>query len=70
RKTEGDGGNWIVNPESKETLSVVNDVYVIHMVKKTQTQHEELRARFKNEPLFKEVIDVILNIDTDTPICK
>ena len=67
-RTEGDGSEWAVNPEPEEILGVINDVYAVHTAEKIHPQHDKLRARFDNEPLFKEVVDALLNLDTDIPI--
>ena len=67
-RAEGDGSEWTVNPEPEETLGVINDIYTIYVIEKAQTQHEQLQMRFEKEPIFKEVIDAILNLDMNVPI--
>ncbi|KIJ66667.1 hypothetical protein HYDPIDRAFT_57786, partial [Hydnomerulius pinastri MD-312] len=61
----GDGSDWSVNPEPETTLGVINDMFTIERL---PSEHEDLRARFQDEPLFLTVIDAILNVNSTAPI--
>ncbi|KIK11835.1 hypothetical protein PISMIDRAFT_121982, partial [Pisolithus microcarpus 441] len=50
---QDDGCQWSVNPDPKALSGLVNDVFTIDHIE-----------RFTNEPVFLEVIDAVLNINT------
>jgi len=60
-----DGSGWSVNPDPEAVTGMVNDIF---MLDKIEPVYQKLRERFTDEPLYLEVIDAILNIDTATPI--
>ncbi|KIK14934.1 hypothetical protein PISMIDRAFT_67245, partial [Pisolithus microcarpus 441] len=60
-----DDSQWTVNPSLEVTLGLINDMFALEKLPKDD---QDLRERFKQEPLFLEVIDAILNTDTDAPI--
>ncbi|KIM54446.1 hypothetical protein SCLCIDRAFT_73302, partial [Scleroderma citrinum Foug A] len=62
-----DGSTWSVIPDPEATTGLVNDMFAIE---KLPPDNQQLRERFKMEPLFLEVVDMLLNTDTNTPVCN
>lgn len=60
-RTDDDGSQWSVNPEPKAMTGLVNDVFALSQL---DEKLQRLRDRFTDEPMFLEVIDAILNVDT------
>ncbi|KIN94286.1 hypothetical protein M404DRAFT_72195, partial [Pisolithus tinctorius Marx 270] len=58
---DDDGSQWSVNPEPKAITGLVNDVF---MLSQLDDNLQKLRDQFTDEPMFLEIIDVILNVDT------
>lgn len=56
----GDGSEWTVSEDWEARTGMVNDVLHITLV---DSQAESLRERFKEEPVFKEVVEAIHDID-------
>lgn len=60
-RTQEDGTQWSVDPDPKALSGLVNDMFTVDSI---DENYQKLRERFTNEPVFLEVIDAILNIDT------
>jgi len=63
--TQDDGSEWSVNPDPEAITGLVNDIFTLDKLDHT---YQILRERFTNEPLYLEVIDAILNVDTKTSV--
>jgi len=63
--TQEDGSEWSVNHDPEAITGLVNDIFTLDKLDHT---YQILRERFTNEPLYLEVIDAILNIDTKTSV--
>ncbi|KZP25626.1 hypothetical protein FIBSPDRAFT_664054, partial [Athelia psychrophila] len=59
----GDGHEVDVSPDWEAEAGIVNDMFGVFSVANL-SEYGELRARFANEPIFAEVIDAFLNLDT------
>ena len=64
-RNDEDGSAWSVNPDPEAASGLVNDLFTIE---KLTDDDQQLRERFKMEPLFLEVVNAILNMDTGMPI--
>jgi len=64
-RNDEDGSAWSVNPDPEAASGLVNDMFTIE---KLTDDDQQLRERFKTEPLFLEVVNTILNMDTGMPI--
>jgi len=62
---DSDGSKWTVNPDPEMVTGLVNDMFTLD---KLNDKYQNLCDRFADEPIYLEVIDVILNIDTNRPI--
>jgi transposase InsO family protein len=58
---EGDGSEWTVSEDWETRVGLVHDIF--QTTKDTTPEVATLRERFKNEPIFAEVIDAILDMD-------
>ncbi|KAG2743093.1 hypothetical protein P692DRAFT_20684962, partial [Suillus brevipes Sb2] len=56
----GDGSEWMVSEDWEARTGLVNDVLHITLV---DSQADGLREHFKDEPVFKEVIEAIFDMD-------
>ncbi|KZP33814.1 hypothetical protein FIBSPDRAFT_716088, partial [Athelia psychrophila] len=67
-KRTGDGHEADVNPDWEAEAGIVNDMFGVEDAEGYgggwMTQYAGLRTRFANEPIFAEVIDAFLNLDT------
>ena len=63
---EGDGSEWSVSEDWEANIGLSHDVF--HLSNPETPEVQSLRERFKNEPIFAEVIDAILGIDQDTSL--
>ena len=61
---EGDGSEWTVSEDWETNVGLTHDVF--HLTETDTPGITNLRERFKNEPIFAEVIDAILGIDQNT----
>jgi len=59
-KTPGDGSEWMVTPDWEEITGLVHDLYLVAEAPDLTV----LKERFKNEPLFLDVIDAIIGISS------
>jgi hypothetical protein len=60
----GDGSEWTVCEDWEATAGLVNDI--LHVAPNDDIQ--ALKDRFKDEPVFKEVLDAILAINSDRSV--
>ena len=58
---EGDGSGWSVSEDWEANIGLTHDIF--HTADPTTPDTAQLRERFKNEPIFAEVIDAILELD-------
>ncbi|KZP11184.1 hypothetical protein FIBSPDRAFT_705961, partial [Athelia psychrophila] len=64
-KRAGDGHETDVNPDWEAEAGIVNDLFAVGVFSvEDMTEYSALRTRFANEPIFAEVIDAFLNLDT------
>ena len=56
---------WSVNPDPEAIMGLVNNIFTLDKLDHT---YQILREHFTNEPLYLEVIDTILNVDTKTSV--
>jgi hypothetical protein len=61
----GDGSEWTVSEDWEERTGLVNDIMTITSVNASM---DTLCARFEKEPIFKEVIEAICNLDQSKEI--
>lgn len=61
----GDGHEWTVSPDWEARTGLAHDLFSVESL---PAEHANLRERFKNEPLFLEVIDALLNLDYDKSV--
>jgi len=59
-KTPGDGSEWTVTPDWEEVMGLVHDLY--HIVDLPDLM--VLKERFKDEPLYLDVIDAIIGLSS------
>jgi len=59
-KTPGNGSEWTVTPDWEEITGLVHDLYLVAEAPDLTV----LKERFKNEPLFLNVIDAIIGISS------
>ncbi|OBZ66956.1 Retrovirus-related Pol polyprotein from transposon opus [Grifola frondosa] len=59
-RTSTDGSTWTVSEDWESSLGLIQDIFQI------DDEHTALLTRFQNEPLFLEVIQALLDLDTDT----
>ena len=64
RPRHGDASEWSVSPDLDDTTGVVH--YMLQI--KISDEHAALRNRFNGEPVFSQVIDVLLEMDHGTCI--
>ena len=57
----GDGSDWTVSEDWETNAGLTQDVF--HIENSSTPAVANLRERFKNEPIFTEVIDAILELD-------
>ncbi|EDR00268.1 uncharacterized protein LACBIDRAFT_314463 [Laccaria bicolor S238N-H82] len=60
-KVPGDGSEWTVTPDWEEMTGLVHDLYHIADLPDLTT----LKERFKNEPLYLDVIDAIVGLSSE-----
>ena len=58
---EGDGSEWTVSEDWETTTGLVHDVFYISDPASQEATH--LRERFKDEPIFLEVVEALLELD-------
>lgn len=63
-RMNGDGSAWSVSEDWEASHGLVNDLLLIQP---TDTAIVELQERFKQEPLFLEVIAALLDLDSSKP---
>ena len=61
---EGDGSEWTVSEDWEANTGLTHDIF--HTSEAHTPEMSRLRERFKNEPIFAEVIDAILELDQGT----
>ena len=62
----GDGSEWMVSEDWEASVRLTHDVF--HTTEAITPEMAELRERFKDEPIFAEVIDTILELDHSTDL--
>ena len=60
-KGDGDGSEWTVSEDWETNVGLTHDVF--HVTDASTPEVAKLRERFKDEPIFAEVIDAILELD-------
>jgi hypothetical protein len=61
-RKDGDGSAWSVKEDWESAHGLVNDLFLIQPTDETlKSVATELRKCFKEEPLFLEVIEALLN---------
>jgi len=64
-RVDGDGSAWSVSEDWEATWGLVNDLFLIQSTNPTsESVVMELHNRFKEEPLFLEVIKALYNLDS------
>ena len=63
---EGDGSSWTVSEDWEANTGLTHDIFQLTTARTPEMA--ELRERFKNEPIFAEVIDAILETDQETSL--
>ena len=58
-KVYGDGSEWTVSPDWEAATGLTHDIFQVS----TSEMENALREHFKNEPIFLEVIDAMLELD-------
>ena len=58
---EGDGSQWTVSEDWETATGLTHDIF--YTTNPATPEVVQLRERFKNEPIFSEVIDALLNLD-------
>ena len=61
---EGDGSEWTVSEDWEANTGFTHDIFHTSTMETPETA--KLRERFKDKPIFAEVIDAILGLDQDT----
>ena len=61
---KGDGSEWTVSEDWEADTGLTHDIF--HLSTAQTPEMAKLRERFKDEPIFAEVIDAILEMDQDT----
>ena len=59
-KTPGDGSEWTVTPDWEEITGLVRDLYLVAETPDLTV----LKERFKDEPLFLDVVDAIIGLSS------
>jgi hypothetical protein len=62
----GDGSEWTVSEDWESSMGLTHDVF--HLNEAGTPEISKLRERFKDEPIFAEVIDAILEMDQGTSL--
>ncbi|KII91256.1 hypothetical protein PLICRDRAFT_85756, partial [Plicaturopsis crispa FD-325 SS-3] len=60
----GDGSDWTVGEDWEVASGLVHDIFLTTV----SPDIEALRQRLKDEPIFREVIDAIHNLDPETDV--
>ena len=58
---DGDGSEWTVSEDWESRVGLTHDIF--HISEASTPEMVTLRDRFKDEPIFAEVIDAILEMD-------
>jgi transposase InsO family protein len=61
---EGDGSDWTVSEDWETNTGLTHDIF--HLSTAGTLEMAKLRERFKDEPIFAEVIDAMLEMDQGT----
>ena len=67
QRVEGDGSEWSVNEDWEACTGLANDILFITTEDPTI---DDLREQFKDEPVFKEVIEAIYDLDQGVELQK
>ena len=59
-KTPGDGSEWMVTLDWEEVTGLVHDLYLVA----DSPDLTVLRERFKDEPLFLDIVDAIIGLSS------
>ena len=59
-----DGSEWTVSEDWESNAGLTHDIF--HTTEAISPAMAKLRERFKDEPIFAEVIDAILELDQGT----
>jgi len=65
-KIPGDGSEWMVTPDWEETTGLIHDLYHVAESQNMTT----LKERFKEEPLYLDVIDAIISLSSHDATVK
>jgi len=60
-RTDGDGSAWTVSEDWKSAHGLVNDLL---LTKVSNLAVEDMHTRFKHKPLFLEVVEALLDLDS------
>ena len=63
-----DGSEWTVNEDWESNTGIVNDLLCLSTLTTDHGETSQLLQRFANEPVFKEVIEAMLQIDQNTDV--
>ena len=63
---EGDGSEWTVSEDWESNIGLTHDIF--RLSDAGTSEMANLRERFKEEPIFAEVIDAILEMDQSTSL--
>ncbi|RDX46165.1 hypothetical protein OH76DRAFT_1356558, partial [Lentinus brumalis] len=66
-RTDNDGSRWTVCEDWEADAGIVNDIFQVNDDPCDDSLAEALLQRFKDEPVFKEVVQALLDIDGDAP---
>ena len=64
--SEGDSSEWTVSEDWEANVGLTHNIFYTTNPETSETA--KLRERFKNEPIFAEVIDAILELDQNTDL--
>jgi hypothetical protein len=63
-----DGGDWTVSPDCEDCIGLVNDLMSTEPAEVTE-EGRVLLVRFKDEPIFHEVVESLLEMKTSEDLC-
>jgi transposase InsO family protein len=67
-RMDGDGSAWSVNEDWESAHGLVNDLFSIQTTESTlESLVPDLHNHFKEEPLFLDIIDALLNLNSNKP---
>jgi len=63
-RVDGDGSAWTVSEDWESAHGLINDLFLTEM---SDPAIEDMRTRFQHEPLFLEVVEALLDLDSGKP---